>query len=91
MKRSKDMDLTEKQRERAERIDVFVKSVIKNGGSDEDILIGMYGFANDLKILMDELPSSGLNALYHRYDGFYRFAKLLESLAGGLQRGEIKI
>lgn len=85
------MDITNKQRERAERIDFFVKTTIESGGTDEDILIGMYDYANDFKSLMDELPSGGLNLLCNQYDGFFRYAKLLENLAGGLQSGEIKI
>jgi len=32
-----------------------------------------------------------MDVLYARYDGFYRFAKLLEMLAGGIADGSIPV
>ena len=85
------MEISKNQRERAQRIDTFVNTIFENGGSEEDILTGMFDYMNDFKVLMDELPNGGVDFLCSQYQGFFRFAKLLERLAEGLQSGKIKV
>jgi hypothetical protein len=43
------------------------------------------------KQLLDTCTGADMNALCERYDGFYRFAKLLEMLAGGIADGSIPV
>ena len=42
-------------------------------------------------ILVDTCTGEEMDALCDRYDGFYRFAKLLEMLAGGIADGSIPV
>ena len=41
------------------------------------------------KQLLDTCTTANMDALCQRYDGFYRFAKLLERLAEGIADGSI--
>lgn len=49
----------------------------------------MYAYMDDFKRLMDMSSEEEMNALYERYDGFFRFAKCLEEIARGLSDGSI--
>ena len=40
---------------------------------------------------MDSSSKSEMNELCERYDGFYRFAKLLELMAQGIADGSIEV
>ncbi len=75
--------LTQKQIQLARRIDEHVGHVIANGGDDEDLLRSLYDYMDAFKQLMDMSTTEEMNTLCQRYDGFYRFAKLLEALADG--------
>lgn len=43
------------------------------------------------KQLLDTCTGADMDALCARYDGFYRFATLLERLAGGIADGSIPV
>ena len=85
------MPLTEKQIRLASIIDKYVKQIIKNGGDDEDLLISMYEYMGTFKQLMDVSTQQEMNELCQRYDGFYRFAFLLDQLAEGIANGTINV
>jgi hypothetical protein len=75
----------------ARRIDKRVQRIIKNGGDDEDLLVSMSDYMDTFKQLLDSSTSQEMNELCQRYDGFYRFAKLLEKLAEGIANGTIPV
>lgn len=75
----------------AKKIDAWVKGILKKGGGDEEILGGMSPYMAGFKGIMDNAATGEMNMLSHRYDGFYRFAKFLEKLAGGIQDGIIDV
>ena len=85
-----DTPLTKKQLQLARRIDKFVKDTLSTGG-DDDILRGMYDYMGTFKQLMDTSSESEMNRLCQRYDGFYRFARLMEAMAGAIAAGEIQV
>ena len=85
------MNISKEHIERAERIDTFVNTILNNGGSEGQILMNMEPYMHDFKFLMDNLPKGGMDVLCSRYDGFYRFAKLLEKMAERLSSGKIKV
>ena len=85
------MPLTEKQIDLARIIDRYVKQLYRNGGSDEDLLMTMYEYMGTFKQLLDTSTHQEINELCQRYDGFYRFALLLELLAEGTADGSIPI
>lgn len=84
------MPLTEKQTHLAILIDKHVKQIIKNGGNDEDLLVEMYDM-DIFKQLMDCSTQYEMDELCQRYDGFYRFALLLEMLAERIANGNITV
>ena len=85
------MPLTEKQTHLASIIDRYVKQTIKNGGNDEDLLMSMYEYMGTFKQLLDSSTEQEMDELCLRYDGFYRFALLLELLAEGIADGIIQV
>ena len=83
------MALTQDHKRLAERIDKKVTKILKHGGNDVDVLTGLTSYMNDFKTLMDTTSKDDMNALCERFDGFYRYAKILENLAEGIHSGDI--
>jgi hypothetical protein len=81
------MPLTSKQIQLAERINTWVNNV----GGDTEMLQGMADYMAAFKQIMDTTTSQEMDMLCTRYDGFYRFAKLLEDIAKGIQNGTIQV
>lgn len=75
----------------AQLIDTFVKSILVKGGGEEEILAGMFPYMQGFKGVMDNAVDREMDILATQYDGFRRFAKLLEKLAGGIQDGIIEV
>ena len=85
------MQPTNKQKRLAQTIDAFVKTIEKQGGSDTELLAASFPEQTTrFKKLMDSTTNNQMDALCEMYPGFYRFAKLLETIAQGLQDGTIK-
>ena len=51
--------------------------------------MSMAAYMGTFKQLLDTCSGADTDALCARYDGFYRFAKLLERLAEGIADGSI--
>jgi hypothetical protein len=85
------MPLTEQQTRLAVTIDNHVKHIVANSGGDEELLASMYDHMGTFKQLMDTSTGEEMDMLCQRYDGFYRFAKLLERLAEGIADGSIPV
>jgi uncharacterized protein YhfF len=85
------MPLTEQQTRLASIIDQHVKHVLAEGGGDEALLMSLADHMGAFKQLMDMSTSEEMNALCQRYEGFYRFANLLERLAEGIADGSIPV
>ena len=75
----------------AETIDTWVLSVLNQGGGDEQILEGMHAYMDTFKQLLDTCTRLEMTLLAQRYDGFYRFANLLERLAQAIADGVIEV
>lgn len=84
------MFLTNQQTQLAQTIDTWIKNIEKAGGGDVEILQQITDYMTIFKQLMDISNSNDMNLLCSKYAGFYRFARLLEDLARGLQSGKIK-
>jgi alanyl-tRNA synthetase len=83
---------TQKHQQLAKMIDDFVKTIEREGGGDTELLAA--GFPEQTTIfkeLLDTTTHEQMEALCELYPGFYRFAKLLENLARGIQQGTIKV
>jgi len=75
----------------AQTIDNWVIGIIDNGGDDEQILEGMYDFMDIFKQLVDSCTRLEMTLLNQRFDGFYRFTRLLEQLAHRIAEGVIEV
>ena len=85
------MPLTDKQVRLAVIIDDPVKSILTKGGGDEELLVSMYDHMLTFKQLLDTSTEGEMSQLCQQYDGFYRFAKLMERLAQGIADGSIPV
>ena len=81
------MPVTAQQTQLARRIDTHVRHVLAQGGGDEALLRSMADCMGTFKQLLDTCTGADMDALCARYDGFYRFATLLERLAEGIADG----
>jgi hypothetical protein len=82
--------LTQKQISLAARIDIEVKKLESEGLDDVGVFVGMGVHMP----LFGELLHAGektMDELCERYDGFFRFAKILEMIADGIRSGEIEV
>jgi hypothetical protein len=79
----------------AETIDTWVQGIVRQSSSDEQadeqILENMIDYMEPFKQLLDTCTKLEMNLLIQRYDGFYRFANLLERLAQAIQDGVIEV
>jgi hypothetical protein len=85
------MPLTEQHIRLAVTIDRHVNQVVANGGGDEELLRSMADHMGTFKQLLDTCSRGEMDLLCQQYDGFYRFAKLLEDLAQGIADGTIPV
>ena len=79
----------------AQTIDTWVQDIVRQSSSDdqadEQILESMIDYMGPFKQLLDTCTKLEMDLLIQRYDGFYRFANLLERLAQAIQDGVIEV
>ncbi len=85
------MQLTNKQIQLARTIDHWVKTIEQQGGGDTELLAKGFTHMATFKELLDTSTHEQMNSLCETYPGFYRFAKLLETLAQGIKDGTISV
>lgn len=73
----------------AERIHRRITQRPNNGASDMEIFANMANYMEDFKSLIDTCSPSEMDRLCARYEGFYRYAKILEEIAQGIETGDI--
>jgi hypothetical protein len=85
------MTLTAEQVQIASLIDEQVKRVFRRGSDEIAVLTELFDYMPGFKYLLDAARPGGMDKLCERFDGFYRYAKILEEVAAGIQSGEIKV
>jgi len=75
----------------ARRIDSAARKILSEGVDDTALFIGMAELMPDFKRLMDAALPGEMDSLASQFDGFYRYAKVLETVAGGIATGEIDV
>jgi hypothetical protein len=85
------MSLSAEQLHIASQIDARVRELEQAGNHQVTIFAEMSPLMPGFKELLDTAGRRGLNELCGRFDGFYRYAKILESIAASIQSGEIKV
>ena len=86
-----DKSLTDRQLRLAKKIDTYVKDILEKGGGDAEILQDMYDHMATFKKLMDMSTQTEMDVLCAKYEGFYRFAMLLENMAEAIRDGHLKV
>ena len=83
---------TQKHQQQAQTIDDFVNTIAQQGGGDIALLAASFPEqTTTFKELLDTTTHAQMDALCERYPGFYRFAKLVESIAQGIHDGTIEV
>ncbi len=83
--------MTGKQARIAARIDAAMQPLLRDDADDIAILTGMSDHMADFKTLIDTAKPGVMDELCKRYHGFYRYAKVLERIAGAIQSGTISV
>jgi hypothetical protein len=68
-----------------------VKRVVRQGGDEVAVLTELLDYMPGFKQLLATAGPGEMNQLCERFGGFYRYAKILENLAAGIQSGAIKV
>lgn len=85
------MPLTAQHWDMAARIDAQMKQLAALGLIEVEILSAMEEYLPDFHQLMMTATSTEMDALCDKYAGFFRFAKMLETLASGIASGKINV
>jgi hypothetical protein len=85
------MTLTAEQVQIASLIDEQVKRVFRKCGDEVAVLTELFDYMPGFKYLLNIARPGDMDELCERFDGFYRYAKILEDVAAGIQSGEIKV
>ncbi len=73
-----------------QRVDSHAQSIFVQGGGDEALLMSLHDLMGDIKKIMDSNTHDAIDLFCQQYDGFYRYMKLLESVAIGIASRKIK-
>ena len=84
------MSLSPEQVKIAARINARVMELIDAGLDDMEIMIRMVDLMPDFKRLLDTAREGDMDALCERFDGFFLYAKNIESVALAISSGKLK-
>jgi hypothetical protein len=73
------------------KINKKVNNLTARNADDTTIMMETFKLMDDVKNIIDSCPQEQLNIYTQKYKGFYRFMKILESLAAGLADGTISV
>ena len=73
----------------ATRIHGQITKLLSAGANDLDIFTGMADQMDDFRTVLGSALPGEMDMLCARYEGFYRYAKILEEVAQGIEAGEI--
>ena len=85
------VSLTVEHRRMAARIDSKMKQLDALGLLEVEILSEMAEYMPDFHHLMMNTSGPEMDALCEEYAGFFRYAKILETVASGIASGKIKV
>ena len=85
------MTLTPELLDIAARIDARVQRLVRGGSDNLAVFMAMADRMPDFKRVMDAAGQDGMDELCRQLDGFYRYAKVLETVAAGIAAGEIPV
>ncbi|HHV7525721.1 TPA: hypothetical protein ACUNF5_007302 [Burkholderia orbicola] len=83
--------ITQQQREITACIDVQMQRFDAAGLDEAEIAAAMVDHMPDFHRLMTELDNAAINLLAREFAGFYRYAKIVETIASGIATGQIQV
>jgi hypothetical protein len=84
------VNLSAEQLQMAALIDAKVQRLVREGHDEVTLLGEMFDCMPIFKILLDSGHDT-MDELCRRFTGFYHYAKILETLAVGIQSGAIQV
>jgi hypothetical protein len=84
------VNLSAEQLQMAALIDAKVQRLVREGHDEVTLLGEMFDCMPIFKILLDSGHDT-MGELCRRFAGFYHYAKILETLAAGIQSGAIQV
>jgi hypothetical protein len=72
-------------------IDAKMERLVCDGNDNLTILGEMFDYMPGFKRLMNTSESDTMDELCWRFAGFFHYAKILETVAAGIQSGTIKV
>jgi hypothetical protein len=85
------MSLTADQRRIAAKIDTRVRKLMRAGKDHMAIMVAMADHMPAFHQLLSAAQPGDIDQLAREFSGFYRYAKIIESLAAGIQSGAIPV
>jgi hypothetical protein len=85
------MALTAEQRWIAAKIDTRMQKLIRAGKDNTAIMAAMTDHMPAVHQLLSIVQPADMEQLIRKFPGFYRYAKILEALAAGIQSGAIPV
>ena len=85
------MNLSTEHLHMAAQIDTRVRELERAGANAVTIFTEMADHMPGFRQLMGTTGRGGMDELCCRFAAFYRYAKILENVAAGIQSGEIKV
>lgn len=82
---------TQQQRKLAAHIDAQMQRLEAAGLDETEILAAMVSHMSDFHHLMTSLGNPAINRLGQEFAGFYRYAKIVETVASGIATGRIQV
>ena len=76
---------TKKQEQLAKNINRLVQTIEQEGGGDTEILVKAYRHMTESSELLYSTTEEQMDSLCETYHGFYRFEKLIQTIAQGLK------
>jgi len=80
-----------KQLRIASKIDAAMQALARTSKDDMTVFADMAGHMADFKWLIDNAKPGVMNELCQRYAGFFQYAKILETVAAGIQARTITV
>lgn len=77
------MTISKENLETIIKVDNKVKNILMQGGSEIMLLTELHADMPDIKKVIED-PSPEKDKYCRQYDGFYKYMKILENLAGGI-------
>lgn len=83
--------MTGKQLRIASRIDAAMQAFVRTDKDDMAVFADMAEHMADFKWLMNNAKPGVMDELCRRFAGFFQYAKILETVAAGIQSGAIAV